>query len=920
MDFSKIKAWKAKFQEYYGSRIVAELEYAIEVSEGCEGRFDAAIEEAVQTLDARIATDGGVGRAACEAAEACLRAVGEAAKSITVLCVAHAHIDMNWMWGYDETVAVTLSTFRTMLDLMKEYPDFRFSQSQAAVYRMVERYDPAMLAEIRDRVQEGRWEVSASTWVENDKNMPSGEDQLRQYLVAKRYLAQLLAIDESSLDLDFEPDTFGHSVNLPEILAECGIRYYYHCRGNEAPALVRWQAPSGRSVLVFREPTSYNWQIGPHDFRNIPSFARRYGLQKCLRVYGTGDHGGGASRRDIERLTDMATWPVMPTIRFGTYREFFAAAERARPELRSGENNYVFPGCYTSQTRIKAANRRGERALLETEKLCAFTQALGLTKYPAETLSEQWKSHLFDHFHDILPGSNTLESKEYTMGKAQELYAACGVEKTRALAALGRAIDTSAYLDGDNQNALTNTGGGGYQAGDFVFSANTGVGKTRLFLVYHPSNTAGARVVRLTLWDYEENLEDLRVTDGEGVEVEFEVVDQAPMEYWQHFYRRVDVKVDLPANGYNILVCRCDANRKPPLVYSPVYERRFRPERFVLENSFVRAEFHADHASLTRLTDKRTGRVYGDGKTPLANFQFVLEDAYKGMTAWTTGRHMKTTPILENISIYQRECKWSGLDQKLVFEADFATASHLRVEIHLDACSAALRYCVVCDWREFGTFLKTTPQLSFVTRVPEESEFWYDVPCGLLRREPADEDQVANTFVCARHEGAGLVMTSDSKHGFRCYDGKVLVNLIRSSTETDPFPENYRHRFEVDLLPTQAAEGALIDEVRALHERPSTITLKPGAGSLPAKASWFRLVGDCVLSGVKEAEEGDGIVFRFYNPSGRPAEALLTFAADIDSAVRVNGMEREEAPLQWRQKTCRLQLEPFRVGGLKVRF
>jgi alpha-mannosidase len=34
--------------------------------------------------------------------------------------VGHAHIDMNWMWGYDETASITLDTFRTMLDLMNE--------------------------------------------------------------------------------------------------------------------------------------------------------------------------------------------------------------------------------------------------------------------------------------------------------------------------------------------------------------------------------------------------------------------------------------------------------------------------------------------------------------------------------------------------------------------------------------------------------------------------------------------------------------------------------------------------------------------------------------------------------------------------------------------------------------------------------
>ena len=88
-----------------------------------------------------------------------------------------------------------------------------------------------MLEEVKQRVQEGRWEVTASAWVENDKNMPNGESMARHLLYTKKYLSKLLDIKEEILNLDFEPDTFGHSYNLPEILRNGGGSRYYHCRG-----------------------------------------------------------------------------------------------------------------------------------------------------------------------------------------------------------------------------------------------------------------------------------------------------------------------------------------------------------------------------------------------------------------------------------------------------------------------------------------------------------------------------------------------------------------------------------------------------------------------------------------------------------------------------------------------------------------
>ena len=48
--------------------------------------------------------------------------LAEAAQEYEVLCAAHAHIDMNWMWSWQETVAATLATFRTMLNLIARIP------------------------------------------------------------------------------------------------------------------------------------------------------------------------------------------------------------------------------------------------------------------------------------------------------------------------------------------------------------------------------------------------------------------------------------------------------------------------------------------------------------------------------------------------------------------------------------------------------------------------------------------------------------------------------------------------------------------------------------------------------------------------------------------------------------------------------
>ena len=133
-----------------------------------------------------------------------------------LILAGHAHIDMNWMWSWHETVAATLATFRTMLNIMDEYPQFCFSQSQASVYKIVEDFEPELMDRIKQRIAEGRWEVTASAWVETDKNMPNTESLLRHIKYTKNYLRDNWGVDPASLEVDFSPDTLGHSANLPK--------------------------------------------------------------------------------------------------------------------------------------------------------------------------------------------------------------------------------------------------------------------------------------------------------------------------------------------------------------------------------------------------------------------------------------------------------------------------------------------------------------------------------------------------------------------------------------------------------------------------------------------------------------------------------------------------------------------------------
>lgn len=104
-------------------------------------------------------------------------------RALTAHLVGHAHIDLSWLWRWEETVAdIAMFTFRGTLDQMDKVPGLTFAQSQAAIYEAVEKEAPGLFARIAAKIKEGAWVPVGGMWVEPDANMPDGEALARQLL------------------------------------------------------------------------------------------------------------------------------------------------------------------------------------------------------------------------------------------------------------------------------------------------------------------------------------------------------------------------------------------------------------------------------------------------------------------------------------------------------------------------------------------------------------------------------------------------------------------------------------------------------------------------------------------------------------------------------------------------------------------
>lgn len=899
-------------------RLLAELGFAMRLSEEMGGCYDEPLERTLDTLLAAVEAQGALTKQDCSYAEDCLAPMEQPAKSYRLILAAHAHIDMNWMWGYEETVAAVLATFQSILNIMDEYPQFCFSQSQAAVYKIVEEHDPDMMEKIKRRIAEGRWEVTATAWVETDKNMPTGESLLRHIQDTRSYLSRTWGVKD--FDIDFSPDTFGHSANIPEIDCFGDVKYCYHCRGNERDmVLSRYRAPSGKEILVCREPYWYNSGISPEIADGLFEVSHRSGgLKTGLIVYGVGDHGGGPTRRDVERALEMQNWKIFPQIVFGGFRQFFQEAESVRAKLPvvTEEMNFIFSGCYSTQSRIKRGNRRAETALLETESIAAIARKADY-QLDRERMCRAWEDVLFTHFHDIITGSCVQSSREYAMSLYQRAQAMAGSQMRKALECISEQIDTSSVkTDSDIGSSQSEGAGAGYGMEAYVGVPSTerGAGKTRIFHVFNTLSYPRRKIVQLTVWDWVGDPRLLEAKDCHGNSVALQLLDQEPQTYWEHRYFRVLVDVDLPAAGYTTIVL------SPKILKTyPVYRNRITGDRigtqyedYILKNENIEVRISGKTGRILSLFDRNRGEEKIGGSQS-AGFTWMEAECRTG-NAWNIGRIFREEPVCRCIGLEGQE----GELQSCVKAKFTVESSGIEVVYLLEKHASCLEIKATADWNEVQ---KTSiPVLDFRAPLSYRTEkYQYDIPMGSIERKNVGCDVPGLKYgMAVNPDGSSLALICDSRYGYRGYGDSIGVTIFNSSNYPDPYPERGIHEFSLWL----GISGGGAAETERLAEdcvsRPICQSSNSHRGRLPMEDSLLAVESDsAVITAILPSGDGS-ILLRGYESAGKRSDMKIRLPADIPNAMLVDLYERPRRKLTVDNGRVSVPLEPYSVFELKL--
>lgn len=328
----------------------------------------------------------------------------------TLHLICNAHLDPVWLWEWEEGAAEAISTFRAAADFCEEFDGFVFNHNEAVLYRWVEEYEPALFERIQRLVAQGKWHIMGGWYLQPDCNMPSGESFVRQILVGRMYFDRHFGVRPRTA-INFDP--FGHSRGLVQLLKQAGYDSYLFCRPfqNDCPLPsddFTWVGFDGSEVTGHRASDFYNQTLGQAREKAEKWIEKNRGKEVGLLLWGVGNHGGGPSRIDLNRLAELKAESSGRAIIHSSPEHYFdeLRVRCAALPRHEGDINAWGPGCYTSQVRIKQRHRLLENMLYSVEKMVCSAALQGILEYPRAELAEAQRDLMFSEFHDILPGSS----------------------------------------------------------------------------------------------------------------------------------------------------------------------------------------------------------------------------------------------------------------------------------------------------------------------------------------------------------------------------------------------------------------------------------------------------------------------------------------------------------------------------------
>jgi alpha-mannosidase len=164
----------------------------------------------------------------------------------------------------------------------------------------------------------------------------------------------------------------------------------------------------------------------------------------------------------------------------------------------------------------------------------------------------------------------------------------------------------------------------------------------------------------------------------------------------------------------------------------------------------------------------------------------------------------------------------------------------------------------------------------------------------------------------------GVSVLNDCKYGHDVRDNVMRISLLRGPTDPDPEADQGEQRFAYSLLPHAGSWGATtIANAYALND-PLIVTQGQPGGDAGGQSLVTADRPNIVVETIKRADDGNGVIVRFYESQRQRGKVTLTTSFGLAEAWHANLLEENQAALETNGNQVTLSVRPYEIVTLRL--
>ncbi|HEX7258370.1 MAG TPA: glycosyl hydrolase-related protein [Nitrososphaeraceae archaeon] len=347
----------------------------------------------------------------------------EKMKDATIHIVPHMHYDAVWILNKEDYYFVNIEyILKQALNLIKK-SDYKFMLEQTFLLEKIEKDYPHIFSEISNLIKENKIEIAGGQYLLADNMVPNGEVLIKEITEGKKFVKEKLKHD---IVVSYGADEFGFNAQWPQILKNCGYKYFIFRRGIHisTPSEFLWEGIDGSQILTHWMPLGYRAGLFLDQLTLSLKQLKKYASTNQILMLS----GSGSTPPQPELVDVINEWNRKINGKKGKSKneykmimssplQYFNDLEKQnvkfkirKGEMYSGKFSAVYPDCTSTRMWLKQGMKEFENSILLLERLDAIAWLINIhDENISDQLHKYWKKILFVAMHDVLPGTGVDE-------------------------------------------------------------------------------------------------------------------------------------------------------------------------------------------------------------------------------------------------------------------------------------------------------------------------------------------------------------------------------------------------------------------------------------------------------------------------------------------------------------------------------